>query len=81
MTDKKEPHVITLGPDDAALVLTSKGSEMHIPNPDDPEENMPEHVALIAAMGARLIADPDWAQSMLDWFSDEIDQQQPKGRA
>ncbi|KKN11119.1 hypothetical protein LCGC14_1029660 [marine sediment metagenome] len=73
MKKKNEPTTITLGPNEAAMVINeNREIQIHIPKFGD-DEDVPTHVVYMTALGILTKTDDEFVTKVMDKFHELTD--------
>ena len=74
MKKKKEPTIIELGPNEAAMVINeNREIQIHIPKFDDGED-VPKHVSYMTALGILTKTDDEFVTQVMDKFHELMEE-------
>lgn len=72
--EKKEPTIITLGPNEAAMVINEhREIQVHIPKFDD-DETVPTHISYMAALGILTKTDDEFVTKVMEKFHELMEE-------
>jgi hypothetical protein len=70
-------EVSVVPPDAAALIFEKSGMSLMLPSNLKPTATMPDHMVACAAIGARLMADDEWAERICkeagEWLDSRLE--------
>lgn len=72
--EKKEPTIIELGPNEAAMVINEhREIQIHIPKFGD-DETIPTHISYMAALGILTKTDDEFVTQVMDKFQELMEE-------